>query len=427
MPSCHTGREPNATECREQHLCFVSANAAKDYKSLFQSCLNSDPHTEIVVLALQDNRGSSRDALPPKFADLDSLPSDKRFKLRDQMTLVTSEQGHALGEGNFCYHKYMSATGLAAASAGTFGFLGLLGGPKGALLGSILGGAGGYVVGAFGQHKLKIGCGGVVVAIYSFSKHDVSFDIDDASSHKVFTSEVSATTLKGTIALRIGVNGRHLIVASTHAKEGVRFKHRNNDAKNQRELAAMTKAEKKRTMDFRHGLEVIQSLRVGEAVIGKIWGGDFNARSLHAIGFRAQIGKPDFGEGPAREALQRLMTGGGILGMKPDETDHPTVHTTFTEELHGSDFVPISFPMNDPCPTYYKAHSHGEDQFVCESEIHGPQYYNFEKPPSWADRIFTHAPYWLKPSSLQRVPAKEDHDAVYATFRVRSPECDYFT
>lgn len=411
--------------CKKQSVCLVTANAADrqedGFNELFVGCLRENPETTVVVLTLQDFRGQAELPLEIEEASLGlGTQPPRRFKLRDQMML--SDKG--TGKNNICYSKYLGGGAAMAAAGFVAGAkVGSVVPIKGTAVGGILGAVGGYLIGTFAQHKLGIGCGGVSVVVYKHGKHDVHFEgmtASHAAGDKALGQKVrtSLTTLKGTVAMKLGINGRKLVVASTHAQEGVRAKERGKPCPSEPTPEDVS-GEKKRVEDFRSGLAAIHEIASEEA--GILWGGDFNPRTVNPAS-----GCPIF-EGD----MSQLLEGKDILGAVP-EGDGKQL-TTFSKELCEfsrkqavRELVEVQMAQGEVCPTYNKDENHesqSKPQFMCNSPLHGPMYYKFKKPPSWTDRIFTNNADWLSCGNAERIPHKEDHDAVFVTCEVESPEC----
>eukprot|EP00928_Gymnodinium_smaydae_P033524 TRINITY_DN23997_c0_g1_i1.p1 TRINITY_DN23997_c0_g1~~TRINITY_DN23997_c0_g1_i1.p1 ORF type:complete len:452 (+),score=52.61 TRINITY_DN23997_c0_g1_i1:63-1418(+) len=422
------GQETGISSCLRQHLCVISANRAtnQEFDKLIGACLKDDPKTNIVALGLQDYRDSVH-RLPVRVQPEVDGKNGSIFKLREYMFLA-----NGTGAGEVCKGSLLSNKAAASAGAAQGALLGMVGGPKGAALGGLFGGVAGYYGGKRAKKAMKIGCGGVSILVYTLRHEELSLavtghvaDVPERSdTTKAWNmSSATMTTLKGTVVMNLMVNDRSIIIASTHAPEGVRGKHRGKPRQNYEKMLAL---EHQRVMYFRRSLRVIQKVADNalETSSGIIWAGDFNSRSVDPRTGMADFGDDD-GDG---DAYSRLLRNRDYLGAKPEDSEQ----TTFTQEiaLSGLPLEETRFPDGEDCPTYNKAKrttdKDGHVQFMCKSQLHGDMYYRFDRPPSWVDRIFTNheAVEWMKPAGgLKRISRDEDHDVVYAQFLIDNPAC----
>jgi len=433
---CQPTRVPTKTRddgfqiqvCSERKVCVVSSNKPTEHDpqqpfwKLVQRCVEEDKDTEIIVLALQDYYPDI--AIPgyiPENHQRDFLQvkeGGKRFKLRHQ--LVTEGTGH----GRLCYHNFaggMAAMAIAGAAVGAkagFVFKGI-----GAIPGFIIGGLTGAVLGKTATTKLGgPNCGGVALIVYSLKHVDVKFDLKDLKSWRATARDQShifgidlhatASTKKGTVAAALNIDGRKVVVASTHATEGIRGKKKGTCTKID---SAHIGDEMQRVTDFRQGMNFIKELREsGGSDLAAIWAGDFNQRSADpetgCAHFPTVSQEVDY-----RVELQVLQDSRDILGA----------FATFTAEMNGTGLREIH---GLKCPTYKKDPvdkevPEGLDRFRC-SEGGEEMYYLNSHPPSWADRIFatTESP-WLHCGRVQRISHQTDHDAIFVVCTVRAGEC----
>lgn len=433
------GLDISAGACKESAICIASANKELDhdatFRELFEGCLQANPSTEVVALALQDFPGGE---IPKYISDLPGL-DDNRFKLRHQFMLTDK-----VGEGHFCYGKF-------AGGAWATAVLGTVAGAKvgvwwkgvGAIPGAIVGFFGGAIMGHFGSSALGANCGGVSLIVYSLKKVKVSFDVQDGNTFLTQAANDSddlsddaeedqtATTMKGTVAALFGVNGRSLVFASTHGTEGVRGKSQgtacplaptaNLDALEKE--VGLRALEQKRVRQFRRGLGRITALRQATDA-GVLWAGDFNPRTAdHATGCPLW---PRRGE-EATAGLDRLQGGRDILGEDPAA---PGSLATFSGELAGTGLAEI---QGLSCPTYKKMKAKKAKEAVAKGDsaaifscLEGSEemFYKPSHPPSWPDRIIGSVDVpWLKCGDSHRVAHKSDHDAILVACVVSGPEC----
>ncbi|CAK0796794.1 unnamed protein product [Prorocentrum cordatum] len=136
------------------------------------------------------------------------------------------------GKGHFCHSHFAGGALAGAAAGGLLGFkisgsesndAGIAGSACSALT-TVVGAVGGAVAAHAASGALGASCGGVAVVIYSLRK--VEFDSKDPQALRTMGTGLTATTRKGTVAVRIGMNGHSLVLASTHGTEGVRAKER---------------------------------------------------------------------------------------------------------------------------------------------------------------------------------------------------------
>eukprot|EP00930_Biecheleria_cincta_P040296 TRINITY_DN27614_c0_g1_i1.p1 TRINITY_DN27614_c0_g1~~TRINITY_DN27614_c0_g1_i1.p1 ORF type:complete len:534 (+),score=122.16 TRINITY_DN27614_c0_g1_i1:38-1639(+) len=407
--------------CKEdQTICVVSANAPFVHKGgipeLMQGCIDANNQTSIVLLAMQDYGGEE---LPHYIKNFKGIDASHRFKLRHTVALPGAEDG----KGRFCHSQFAGGLAAGAAAGGFLGFkAGLLAYVGGPVVGfgvkaitTTVGAIAGGVAAQLASSKLGINCGGVAVAVYSLRKVTVDFRSTDPF---VATGEVTgttATTKKGSVAMRVGINGQQLVVASTHGAEGLRVKDQEVSCplseaslpEEHEKFQKGLKSEQQRVADFKTGLQLINTLRKhSEAVqadghenqAAVIWAGDFNSRSVEM-------------DGPARGCpvwqgnLEKLQRSRDVLG-----SDEQGNLVTFSKLLENASLKEAADLV---CPTYKKA-APEKSKFSC-SEKGETYHYKASHPPSWTDRIFYSDESWLRCESLKRVVHKEDHDAVLLT------------
>lgn len=423
------GNETSAG-CQKETLCVVSANKLLDhdktYMEAFKACMEASKDTSVVALALQDQTHAD---VPKYVKNVPGLEEGARFKLRHQVML-----SHDVGEGRVCYFKFDGGVWATAVAGGVLGAkVGVFFKGVGAIPGTLLGFLGGAFAGKMAKKSLGVSCGGVSVAIYSLRKVDVGFDINDP---KLFSSEGTGvneeeeldrswTTIKGTVAATFAINERQVVVASTHAAEGIRGKKKGSkcpavgtESVSEKD-AELIEQERKRVRQFRSGLGKIQKLREMAEGAAVVWAGDFNPRTADpATGCPLW---PDPSEDPAA-GLERLRAGRDVLGEDPKE---PGKLASFTGLLKGTDIQEIE---GLACPTYKKDKDNGKgDMFRC-SESGLDMYYKASHPASWPDRIFGSAREdskqpWLQCGRLHRVAHASDHDAVLVACDILSKGC----
>jgi len=285
---------------------------------------------------------------------------------------------------------------------------------------TVVGAAVGAGAAHFASSAVGANCGGVGVVIYSLRKARIDFDAKGQDVIRTASTGTTATTRKGTVAGRFTVNGRQLVIASTHGAEGVRAKKRGTacpEEVKEKELAL----ERKRVEDFQTGLQLINELRQSAALEAAVlWGGDFNPRSVEPVGPRA--GCPIWPGGLDPDAdLENLQQGRWVLGSSEKLV-------TFASLLAGEDIEEVAGLQ---CPTYKKEKQTQEEdstgaetpkQFRC-LEDGTWMHYKVSHPPSWPDRIFQSVGQpWLKCGEVSRVAHISDHDALVSTCTVTPAE-----
>jgi len=283
---------------------------------------------------------------------------------------------------------------------------------------TVVGAVGGAAAAHAASGALGASCGGVAVVVYSLRKVEVEFDSKDPQALRTMGTGLTATTRKGTVAVRIGMNGHSLVLASTHGTEGVRAKERSAQCPAGSDEAEGGLAEERRRVeDFRTALGLIGELRGGGA--GVLWGGDFNPRTVEPSGPRAGCPVWPRGAAFAVEDLARLESGRDILGSEAGSL------VTFSSLLEGSG---LSEARGLRCPTYKKQKEKpstdpDKAQFQCAEDGH-TMHYKASHPPSWTDRVFHSAAVtpWLQCGKLHRSVHVADHDGVLVTCRVQPGE-----
>lgn len=418
--------------CEEDRtICVVSTNAPFVHEGsipeLMQGCLDANNQTSIVLLAMQDYGGEE---LPHYIKNFKGIDASQRFKLRHTVALPGSEAG----KGNFCYSRFAGGLAAGAAAGGLLGFkVGLIAHLGGPVIGfgvktitTTVGAIAGGVAAQLASSQLGMNCGGVAVAVYSLRKVTVDFRSSDPFVAAGEATGTTATTKKGSVAMRVGINGRQLVVASTHGAEGLRVKDEKVSCplseaslpEEQEKFQKGLKNERQRVADFKTGLRLINTLRNNSAAVqatgddnqawnaAVIWGGDFNPRSVEM-------------DGPARGCpmwpgdLHKLQQSRDVLG-----SDEQGDLVTFSVLLENESLKEAADLV---CPTYKKA-APEKANFSC-TENGQTFHYKASHPPSWTDRIFHSDESWLRCDSLKRVVHKEDHDAVLLTCVV-SPGSD---
>eukprot|EP00929_Paragymnodinium_shiwhaense_P068352 TRINITY_DN3434_c1_g2_i1.p1 TRINITY_DN3434_c1_g2~~TRINITY_DN3434_c1_g2_i1.p1 ORF type:complete len:606 (+),score=97.74 TRINITY_DN3434_c1_g2_i1:76-1818(+) len=423
--------------CKTEVVCIVTSNQPFSHKgkdldplpALMEECLQKDPAVSIVAFAFQDYQGNK---FPHYVKKLPSLQKGTRFKLRHKIALSGDQ-----GEGHFCYSYFAGGMTAGAAAGGAIGFkLGLMAHIAGPIVGftvktltTVVGAIGGAAAAHFASKAFGANCGGVVVGMYSLRKVGVEFDMEAKDVIRTYQSERTATTKKGTIVVRFGINGRQLVVASTHGTQGVRGKDKGKacDPAGQK-YAKGVENEKSRVEDFTESLKLINELRRTDEITkddtaGVLWGGDFNPRSVQTTGPNAGCPIWPAEDKDDEENLKMLSTGKDVIGDG----------VTFSEVLDGQ---ALNEAPGLQCPTYKKekpktrnkmdANDKTERQFTCQDETGPLMYYKASHPPSWTDRIFysTDAD-WLTCSDTHRIPHNDDHDAVAVVCTVMpGQECD---
>lgn len=383
-----------------QQICMVSSNAPNDhpgsnnnFQELFDGCLASTPGTQIVVLSLQDYKN---DIYPesvevvvnavykgPRDDNVGfNVASKKRFILQHKR-MLPGEYGHR----KLCRKDH------------------------------------GAIANAFVWMFNLYQCGGVAVLVYATE----SAPVVETSWTRTKEPHASSTTRKGTVALMLDINGRSIVVASTHAAEGVRGKKRGAPCPGEDDGEAES-AEMQRTHDFLDGMEMIQQLMqkgTNFLEVGMLWAGDFNPRTQDP-----KTACPIWPRLlPVTEPLPRdidqsiemLNPGRDTLGADPQQ---PWKTTSFSTELDSR----MQEIPGLKCPTYKKMPKPSKALAVAVqcSERNGEVLYYLEKrPASWTDRIFGTKPDavpWLRCGDTQRVVHQNDHDAVYVTCDVSAPD-----
>lgn len=408
----------------DRTICVVSTNQPFAHEGgipeLMQRCIDSNKETSIVLLAMQDYGGEN---LPHYIKNFKGIDREHRFKLRHTVALPGSEEG----KGNFCYSQFAGGVVAGAAAGGALGFkVGLLAHLGGPIVGcsvkaatTIIGAVAGGVVAKLASSTLGVNCGGVAVAVYSLRKVPVDFKMTDPYSAAAEVTATTSTTKKGSVAMRVSINGQKLVLASTHGNEGLRVKKEQDScplsaaslAEEQEKFAKGIKNEIKRVEDFKLGLRLIQTLRQNQNA-AVIWGGDFNPRSVHIEG--SAKGCPVFPGGSTEGDLEDLQRSRDVLGSNEDGN-----LVTFSELIKEERLKEAAGLV---CPTYKKA-APKKTNFSC-TEDGQTFHYKASHPPSWTDRIFHSDEAWLSCDSLKRVAHKEDHDAVLLTCVVSpGPDC----
>lgn len=271
--------------------------------------------------------------------------------------------------------------------------------------------------------------------IYSLRKIGVSFDIKKPNLVRMYKSHSTATTKKGSVAATFGINGRQIVIASTHGTEGVRGKKRGSECPgSQQDNDESLKKEDQRVKDFENGLAIIQTLCNGTTIDSKesavLWGGDFNPRGVETEG--EKTGCAIFPEGTDVEAdLASLLASRDILGSR--QTD-PQRLVTFKDVLDSTN-LHLQEAEGLRCPTYKKTFQKEENTMPKEGEQQFKQfkclengswmYYKVSHTPSWPDRIFhSYSRPWLECGDAHRVTHHSDHDAVLLTCVVKADETD---
>lgn len=367
---------------------YVTSNApdnhGKNFAELFDACLQAEPETQAVVLSLQDFKND----ISPRSVVASGDLYRKEFSLQSKILLDSD-----VGQKQFCkkvsFMKRMGASFVA--------------------------------------------CGGVALMVYTYD--DVSIEV--GSPERKYGS-VTDTTRKGSVSAVLNFNGQRIVVASTHAEEGVRGKRKGTCPK--RPTAKDLQPEEKRVQDFQEGLSAIMQLRGdGDAVL---WGGDFNPRTqspqngcpiwpepLPVASSTLGISKPSLAD--VDSVLKALMPGRDIIGASPQQRG--TV-TSFSAELSGTDIKELP---GMKCPTYKKRAEPSpvftgddiglreelpQDAVQCfDSEISDVMFYLDDKPMAWTDRIFASSTPWLECNSVQRITHSHDHDAVLTACTVTAP------
>eukprot|EP00931_Biecheleriopsis_adriatica_P043412 TRINITY_DN24821_c0_g1_i1.p1 TRINITY_DN24821_c0_g1~~TRINITY_DN24821_c0_g1_i1.p1 ORF type:complete len:460 (-),score=103.77 TRINITY_DN24821_c0_g1_i1:69-1448(-) len=405
----------------DRTVCVVSSNAPFFHPGgigeLMQGCIDSDKDTSVILLAMQDYDAQP---LPHYVENLEGIDPKGRFKLRHTVALPGSEAG----QGNLCYSRFAGGVAAGAAAGGLLGFkvglLAHLGGPvigfgvKAATttIGAIAGGVAAKMV----SSKLGANCGGVAVAVYSLRKVEVAFKSTEPFAAAGEVTEVTATTKKGFVVMRVGISGRQLVVASTHGTEGLRVKKRGDTCSSTGDLSPEEvqqfqkglNKEKQRVEDFRTALDVIKTFREhSPARPAILWAGDFNPRSVE-VDQGPGRGCPQWPTADAAETLVKLDAARDILGTDSKTGDL----VTFTELLQGSG---LQEAKDLVCPTYKKQPQ--SSTFSC-TENGQTFYYKDSHPPSWTDRVFHSNEPWLDCGALKRVAHEKDHDAVVLTCKL---------
>jgi hypothetical protein len=449
--------------CETQSICFASSNRPlelaatpeESFKQFALKCLEVNPDTDVLALSFQDFPGGE---IPKYLRGLPVRAGGERFKLRHQFVMQKD------GVGKACYTKFdggMVMGGLAGAGLGakigavaTFKLAGL-----GAIPGAIIGGLSGMAIGSRVATASGIQCGGSAVIIYSLKKIEVLFEGDDNFATTVAMPKtlkdrffeagdhITATTHKGSMAANFNINGRNVVIASTHGTEGVRGKKLGSPCgagvptdseKHAKSYEKAVRLEQLRVNDFRTARDMINTLRdVHPEPSAALWGGDFNHRSVDPLTGCARHPQAPDGSGfqgaleqDEEAALAWLEEGRDVLGDNPDA---PGL-TTFSDELTGTDFVEaLKNEGGRPsagCPTYKKGEQkiaeglEQSEQFSCMEDGH-INFYKVGWPPSWTDRIyFTSGLDWLQCSPLQKLVREDDHDSVLVNCVISSPSCD---
>lgn len=424
--------------CMFQKLCIATSNQPQShnpesnkFQDLFEACVRADPGVETVALALQDFSGLR----VPMDVQVPGMVAGTHFQFRHELRLDARS-----GAGHLCYSR-MAGGGLVGA---------LMGGALGALvvataghsLGLQLLGMGfGAVFGGFRGHDIAsaigVNCGCPAALLYELSADYTQPETRKAETIRILKSGETATTRKGTVAMRLSINGREIVLASTHGVEGIRGKHQEAPCSGEAPTGEL-QAERKRVQGFRDALDALDELRATNVSGGVrafeaavLWGGDFNPRTADP-----QTGCPIWperflrgtNEKTLQTALENLTRGRDVLGEDPSR---PNVITSFSYELAERRYREVAAVK---CPTYKKIPNFGEgDELAPEFETKMFQcdegdkrlFYKSTHPPSWTDRIFTSSDRrWLDCAGAQRVTHDRDHDALVVVCSIASQGCD---
>lgn len=457
-PRGSNSKHVNSSDCEAWPICFVTSNQPQQHGvtgeqvlgALFEGCMSANNSTRAVILSLQD-------------LQLEALPD----VVKVGSLAFTLERKHVygpnIGTGHLCLSRLADGGAIGSVLGALVVLLAVLNlknlSGKGVfpitvkVVAAFAGAALMGIVGHLISESLGMNCGGLALTVYTRDMSDGSTILlpEEPGTRGVVVPAglLSATNYKGTVVALLNFKGRSLLIASTHAHEGVRGKHHGSSCSREGDATGGKEHEHQRVREFRAALKSISSLRQDAELLNSgdppavMWGGDFNPRSVHPDS-GCPIWPPEVAgvkdghkqQTDANASLSLLSQGREFIGEDPDITNFTLA--TFRTEVRDEDLQEVPGLL---CPTYKKISAPSsadtksiEDHFQCFEEGHGWMHYKPSHPPSWTDRIFVSRlaitsdkdsrksekiadvsapPAWLRCGPARRIAHDSDHDAVF--------------